>query len=37
MTYEAAVSKLMYLLGTDLPKEKIKQELQQSLRGEITS
>jgi L-asparaginase len=37
MTYEAAVSKLMYLLGTELSAEEIKQGLQQSLRGEITS
>jgi L-asparaginase len=37
MTYEAAVSKLMYLLGTNLSTSEIKEGLQQSLRGEITS
>ena len=36
MTYEAAVTKLMYLLGTDLSTLEIKELLQQSLRGEIT-
>jgi len=36
MTYEAAVTKLMYLLGTDLSNNQIKELLQQSLRGEIT-
>ncbi len=37
MTYEAAVTKLMYLLGTDLSHDEIKEWLQNSLRGEITS
>jgi L-asparaginase len=37
MTYEAAVSKLMYLLGTNLSISKIKEGLQKPLRGEITS
>jgi L-asparaginase len=37
MTYEAAVTKLMYLLGTDLSSEKVKEWLQKPLRGEITS
>lgn len=36
MTYEAAVTKLMYLLGTDLTTSAIKDALQQSLRGEIS-
>jgi L-asparaginase len=36
MTFEAAVTKLMYLLGTDLSTSQIKEHLQQSLRGEIT-
>ena len=36
MTYEAAVTKLMYLLGTDLTVREIKKWLQKSLRGEIT-
>ena len=36
MTYEAAVTKLMYLLGTDLPLSKIKKLLAEDLRGEIT-
>lgn len=37
MTYEAAVAKLMYLLGTDLSTQEIKACLQKSLRGEITA
>ncbi len=37
MTYEAAVTKLMYLLGTNLSSEKVKEWLQKPLRGEITS
>lgn len=36
MTFETAVTKLMYLLGTELPNEQIKTLLQQPLRGEIT-
>jgi len=36
MTYEAAVTKLMYLLGTNLDNNKIKEWLAQPLRGEIT-
>ena len=36
MTYEAAITKLMYLLGTDLSVNQIKDKLQESLRGEIT-
>ena len=36
MTYEAAVTKLMYLLGTDLSTSEIKNWLKKSLRGEIT-
>jgi len=36
MTYEAAVTKLMYLLGTDLSTEEIKKWLQKPLRGEIS-
>lgn len=36
MTYETAITKLMYLLGTDLPVSKIKTLLQESLRGEIS-
>jgi L-asparaginase len=36
MTYEAAVTKLMYLLSTDLSSNEIKELLQQPLRGEIT-
>ena len=36
MTYEAAVTKLMYLLGTELSNHEIKILLQQSLRGEIS-
>jgi L-asparaginase/Glu-tRNA(Gln) amidotransferase subunit D len=33
MTYEAAVTKLMYLLWTDLSSEKVKEWLQKPLRG----
>ncbi len=36
MTFEAAITKLMYLLGTDLSTEEIKQWLQKPLRGEMT-
>ena len=36
MTYEAAITKLMYLLGTDLSVAEIKDWLQKSLRGEIS-
>jgi len=36
MTYEAAVTKLMYLLGTDLSISEIKDWLQKPLRGEIS-
>ncbi|MCO6499407.1 MAG: type I asparaginase [Vicingus serpentipes] len=36
MTFEAAVTKLMYLLGTNYSISQIKELLQQSLRGEIT-
>jgi len=36
MTYETAVTKLMYLLGTDLSLIEIKANLQKPLRGEIT-
>ena len=36
MTYETAVTKLMYLLGTDLSTAEIKEWLQKPLRGEIT-
>ncbi|MEJ6735563.1 MAG: asparaginase [Flavobacteriales bacterium] len=36
MTYEAAVTKLMYLLGTDLSTSEIKTWLQKPLRGEIS-
>jgi L-asparaginase len=36
MTYEAAITKLMYLLGTELSNNQIKRLLQQSLRGEVS-
>lgn len=36
ITTEAAVSKLMYLLGEELSKEEVKYWIQQPLRGEIT-
>ena len=37
MTTEAALAKMMYLLGTDYSQEKIKQHLQISLRGELSN
>ena len=36
MTTEAAVTKLMYLLGEGLPADRIKQVLQMSIRGEMS-
>jgi L-asparaginase len=36
MTVEAAVAKLMFLLGRYNDNEKIKKELNTSLRGEVT-
>ena len=36
MTYEAAVTKLMYVLGLGLPNKETAQLLQQDLRGELT-
>jgi len=36
MTFETATTKLMYLLGTDLSTEEIKDWLQKPLRGEIS-
>ncbi len=36
MTYEAAVTKLMYLLGTNLSTSQIKKQLELPLRGEIS-
>ncbi|MGB0887679.1 MAG: asparaginase [Vicingaceae bacterium] len=36
MTFEAAVTKMMYLLGTDLSTQEIRAWLQKPLRGEIT-
>lgn len=36
MTTEAALTKMMYLLGRNLEKEKFKSEFESSLRGEIT-
>ncbi|HRQ52155.1 MAG TPA: hypothetical protein PLR74_16515 [Agriterribacter sp.] len=36
MTFEAAVTKLMVLLGQELPAEKVKQLLATSLKGELT-
>ena len=37
MTTEAALTKMMYLLGTDYSQEEIKQHLQISLRGELSN
>ncbi len=36
MTTEAAVAKLMYLIGEDLPKARILEVMQNSIRGEMT-
>ena len=36
MTYEAAITKLMYLLGTNLSSAEVKELLSQDLRGEMT-
>ena len=36
MTTESAVSKLMYLIGEKLPKGRIIEILQKSIRGEMT-
>ena len=36
MTVESAIAKLMYLLGTGLPKSEVESLLQVSLRGEMT-
>lgn len=36
MTFEAAVTKLMYLLGRDYPKERLIRRLSTSIRGELT-
>ena len=36
MTTEAAVAKLMYLIGEGLPKARIHEILQKSIRGEMT-
>ncbi len=36
MTPEAALTKLMYILGRDLPPEATRGELTRSLRGELT-
>lgn len=37
MTFEAAVTKLMFLLGSGIPVEEVKKQLQVSLRGELTN
>ena len=37
MTTEAALTKMMYLLGADYSQEEIKQQLQISLRGELSN
>ena len=36
MTTEAAVTKLMHLLGQELSNEEIKKQLKSNLKGEIT-
>ena len=37
MTTEAALAKMMYLLGAEYSQEEIKQHLQISLRGELSN
>jgi L-asparaginase len=36
ITFEAAVAKLMFLLGKNIPLEQTKEELKKSISGEIT-
>jgi len=36
MTIEAVITKMMFLLGMDCPKDKMKQLLMQSICGEIS-
>ena len=36
MTTEAAITKLMYLMGEGLPADKIKRLMEISIRGEMT-
>ena len=36
MTYEASITKLMFLLGQDLPEPEVKKMLETSLKGELT-
>ncbi len=36
MTFEAAVTKLMYLLGRNYPKDRLLRRLRTSIRGELT-
>jgi L-asparaginase len=36
LTFESAITKLMFLLGQNLPHSKIKKELQKNLRGELS-
>lgn len=37
MTTEAALTKMMFLFGTGMPVEKVKEQLQISMRGELTN
>ena len=37
MTTEAAITKLMYLLGKGITDKEIKKELQKDLRGEMSN
>ena len=37
MTFEAAITKLMHLMGQGLPRTEVMKLMEQSLRGELTA